>query len=125
MKHIARLAAVALFLSAPLLQAEERDMSWIPEEIDLPEDMEILTDRSIGSVIRLFTFTTAEDTDVLADRWRDALLTGPYQVQPPAEGMDQLLIEFSGGRIRNGQIAFMRGAEGTDTTVQFDASLTD
>lgn len=100
-------------------------MSWIPEEIEMPEDLEIVTDRSIGSAIRVFTFTTAEDTDVLADRWREALTIGPYQVQPPAEGMDQRLIEFSGGRIQNGQIAFMRGADGTDTTVTFDASLVD
>ncbi|MFU8864607.1 MAG: hypothetical protein ACNA7O_11890 [Rhodobacterales bacterium] len=125
LKHIARLSAAALFLSMAPLHAGESDMSWIPEEIDMPEDMEIVTDRSIGSAIRVFTFTTAEDTDALADRWREALTIGPYQVQPPAEGMDQRLIEFSGGSIQNGQIAFMRGADGTDTTVTFDASLVD
>ena len=106
LKHIARLSAAALFLSMAPLHAGESDTSWIPEEIDMPEDMEIVT-------------------DALADRWREALTTGPYQVVPPAEGMDQRLIEFSGGRIQNGQIAFMRGADGTDTTVTFDASLVD
>lgn len=125
LNHIARLSVAALFLSIAPLHAEDSDTSWIPEEIILPEDMEIVTDRSIGSVIRVFTFTTAEDTDALADLWREALETGPYQVLPPAEGMDQRLIEFSGGGIQNGQIAFMRGADGTDTTVQFDASLAD
>lgn len=125
MKHFALATATAMILgSAPLL-AQGADQDWIPEELVLPEDMEIVTDRSIGSAIRVFTFTTAEDTDTLADRWRDALTTGPYQVVPPAEGMDQRLIEFSGGRIQNGQIAFSQGAASTETTVQFDASLLD
>lgn len=125
MKYLAQATATALILgSAPLL-AQGSDQDWIPEELELPEDMEIVTDRSIGSAIRVFTFTTAEDTDTLADRWREALTTGPYQVVPPAEGMDKRLIEFSGGNIQNGQIAFSEGASSTDTTVQFDASLLD
>ncbi len=125
MKHFALATATAMILgSAPLL-AQGADQDWIPEELVLPEDMEIVTDRSIGSAIRVFTFTTAEDTDTLADRWREALTTGPYQVVPPAEGMDQRLIEFSGGNIQNGQIAFSQGAASTETTVQFDASLLD
>lgn len=125
LKHIAQATAAAVFLTVSPLMAQEADQSWIPEEISLPEDMEIVTDRSIGSAIRVFTFTTAEDTDSLADRWREALTNGPYQVQPPSEGMDQRLIEFSGGRIQNAQIAFSQGAASTDTTVQFDASLMD
>jgi len=39
--------------------------------------------------------------------------------------MDRRLIEFSGGRVQNGQITFMRGADSTSTTVQFDASIND
>jgi hypothetical protein len=121
----ARSALVALVLGTATVTAEEQPQSWIPEEITLPEDMEIVTDRSIGSAIRVFTFTTREDGDALADLWREALETGPYQVKPAAEGLDQRLIEFSGGRVQNGQIAFSRGADSTDTTVQFDASLND
>jgi hypothetical protein len=121
----ARSALVALVLGIATVAAAEQPQSWIPEEITLPEDMDIVTDRSIGSAIRVFTFTTKEDGDVLADLWREALETGPYQVKPAAEGLDQRLIEFSGGRVQNGQIAFSRGADSTDTMVQFDASLID
>jgi hypothetical protein len=125
LKHIARNAAVALVLGMAPVIADEQPQSWIPQEIILPDDMEVVTDRRIGSAIRVFTFTTAEDGETLADTWREALETGPYQVMPAAEGLDQRLIEFSGGRVQNGQIAFSRGADGTNTMVQFDASLLD
>ncbi len=123
--HTARIAIATLFLSVMPVLAEDHPQSWIPQEITLPDDIEIVTERSIGSVIRVFTFTTKEDGDALADLWRDALETGPYQVKPAAEGLDQRLIEFTGGRVQNGQIAFSRGADSTDTLVQFDASLID
>ena len=123
--HTARIAATALLLGIAPALAEEQPQSWIPQEITLPEDMEVVTDRRIGSAIRVFTFTTKEDGTVLADLWREALENGPYQVMPAAEGLDQRLIEFSGGRVQNGQIAFSRGADGSNTLVQFDASLID
>lgn len=132
MKHAfktARIASVALCLGLSLSLtpaiAEEREFNWIPAEITLPEDMEVVIDRSIGSANRLLSFTTDEAVDVLADTWREALTQGPYQVKPTAEGMDRRLIEFSGGRVQNGQITFMRGADSTATTVQFDASIAD
>lgn len=132
MKHAfktTRIASVALSLGLSLSLtpaiAEEREFNWIPAEITLPADMEVVIDRSIGSANRLLSFTTDEAVDVLADRWREALTQGPYQVKPTAEGMDRRLIEFSGGRVQNGQITFMRGADSTATTVQFDASIND
>lgn len=105
--------------------ADERDHAWIPAEISLPDDMEVVIDRSIGSANRMLSFTTDEEVDVLADRWRAALEDGPYQVKPAAEGMDKRMIEFSGGDVRNGQITFLPGADSTRTTVQFDASIND
>jgi hypothetical protein len=125
MIHTGRIAAAALLLSIAPVLADEQPQSWIPSEIALPDDMEVVTDRRIGSAIRVFTFTTKEDGETLADTWREALETGPYQVMPAAEGLDQRLIEFSGGRVQNGQIAFSRGADGSNTMVQFDASLLD
>jgi hypothetical protein len=136
MKHAfktARIASLALSLGLGLgfslgltpAMAEEREFNWIPAEITLPEDMEVVIDRSIGSANRILSFTTDAEVDVLADTWREALTQGPYQVKPTAEGMDRRLIEFSGGRVQNGQITFMRGADSTATTVQFDASIAD
>lgn len=121
----ARLASVALCLALTPAMAEQKEFTWIPEEITLPEDMEVVIDRSIGSANRILSFTTEAEVDVLADTWREALAQGPYQVKPTAEGMDRRLIEFSGGRVQNGQITFMRGADSTSTTVQFDASIND
>ncbi|MCD1626476.1 MAG: hypothetical protein ACU0B7_04835 [Paracoccaceae bacterium] len=121
----ARSAFVAFVLGTATVAAQEQPQSWIPPEITLPDDMEITIDRSIGSANRIFSFSTAEDADSMAATWRAVLEEGPYQVKPAAEGMDQRLIEFSGGRIRNGQITFVSGAASTGTTVQFDASLND
>lgn len=140
MKHPLNIARIAPFaqsitlslgLSATVILgitpavAEQREFTWIPEEISLPDDMEVVIDRSIGSANRILSFTTDEAVDELADTWRAALENGPYQVQPAAEGMDRRLIAFSGGRVQNGQISFMRGADSTATTVQFDASIAD
>lgn len=125
LSHTARLAIATLFLGLAPALADQHPQGWIPQEIILPADMEIVIDRSIGSANRILSFTTAEDAEVLADTWRAALEGGPYQVSPAAEGMDRRLIEFSGGRIQNGQITFLPGADSTSTTVQFDASLTD
>jgi hypothetical protein len=121
----ARIALAALLLGFAPALAEEAAHDWIPQEITLPADREIVIDRSIGSANRMLSFTTAEDADSLADTWRAALEQGPYQVKPAAEGMDRRLIEFSGGRVQNGQISFMRGTDSTSTTVQFDASIND
>jgi hypothetical protein len=115
----------ALFLGLAPASADTPGHDWIPAEIILPADREIVMDRQIGSANRMLSFTTTEDAELLADAWRAALEQGPYQVTPPAEGMDGRLIEFSGGRVQNGQITFMRGADSTRTTVQFDASISD
>ena len=129
MTRSARLTLAALCLSlvsavTPAM-ADASNHDWIPAEITLPEDMEVVIDRSIGSANRLLSFTTDEDADALATMWREALENGPYQVEPTAEGMDGRLIAFSGGRVKNGQISFMPGADATRTTVQFDASIND
>ena len=121
----ARIALAALLLGFAPALAEDQAHDWIPQEITLPADREVVIDRSIGSANRMLSFTTAEDADSLADTWRTALEQGPYQVKPAAEGMDRRLIEFSGGRVQNGQISFMRGTDSTSTTVQFDASIND
>lgn len=124
-ERTARLVLAALCLTLAPAFADQTTHTWIPEEIALPQDMEIVIDRSIGSANRMLSFTTDEDPDSLADTWRAALEKGPYQVKPAAEGMDRRLIEFSGGRVQNGQISFMHGADSTSTTVQFDASIND
>ena len=125
MTRTARLALAALCLTVAPAFADMADHDWIPPEISLPQDMEVVIDRSIGSANRMLSFTTDEDPDTLADTWRAALEDGPYQVKPAAEGMDKRMIEFSGDRVQNGQITFLHGADSTRTTVQFDASLTD
>jgi hypothetical protein len=128
MRHVtgtARIIALSLILSlgAGLPAGAETDgPDWIPAEITLPADKEVVMDRQIGSANRMYSFTTQENGDDLADTWRAALESGPFQVKPPAEGMDQRLIEFSGGRIQNGQISFVTSADTGITTVQFDAS---
>ncbi len=124
-RHIAPITLTALLLPFAPALAESHPQSWIPQEIVLPEDMEIVTDRSIGASNRMFSFTTKQDPDTLSQTWRAALEQAPYQVKPASETLDRRLIEFSGQSIRNGQIAFIDGPEGSGATVQFDASLAD
>jgi hypothetical protein len=116
---------LALGMTALPLAAQTPAPDWLPPEITLPDDTQIVMDRQIGSANRMLSFTTDADTDDLAATWRAALEGGPYQVAPAAEGMDRRLIEFSGGHIQNGQITFLPGADSTATTVQIDASIND
>lgn len=98
----------AFFLSATAFAALAQDevpQSWVPEVLEMPEDSEVLSDRAVGSSLRMFSFSTATDVDALLDQWEEALdLDGYTLLAAQIETLDRV-IEFSGQGINNAKIA--------------------
>lgn len=121
------LAAVIVLAATALLNAQERieawTQDWVPSVLDVPGDAELLSDRAVGSSVRLFSFSTAEDIDDLFAAWEAALRDGGFPID---QGADELLdrsIEFSGQGIANAKI--VAGVTGDDgrTVIEVDATL--
>ncbi|PWE30531.1 hypothetical protein DDZ14_15365 [Maritimibacter sp. 55A14] len=119
---IGPLAALLLILSAGFLWAQKAQ-DWIPAEISLPEDMEVLTDRAIGSSARIFSFATGQDVGALLEGWRTALMGAGYEVKNQPEAVEMQQIEFSGPGIGNAKISVSPSPEDERSVLQFDASL--
>jgi hypothetical protein len=118
------LFAACLSLAATMiLRAEEVPQGWVPDVLELPADMEVLTDRSIGSSLRMFSFSTESDPEALLIKWEEALTAAGYViVQAQDDTLDQA-IEFSGQGIGNAKIVLSpTNAEGR-VVIEFDATL--
>jgi hypothetical protein len=58
--------AVALILrTTTAAESQERLQDWLPDVLELPEDVEVLADRQIGSTIRMLTLRTSASVDGL------------------------------------------------------------
>jgi len=117
-------AAACLVLAASaVVHAEQRVQGWIPEVLTIPEDAEVVTDRAIGSTIRMFSITTGADVDALFTDWEESLDTNGY---PVSQGQDELLdrsIEFSGPGITNAKIIVAPITDDGRRIIEFDATL--
>jgi len=124
--EVLRVAVLAAFLSlsaAVILHADETRPGWLPEALELPADFEVITERAIGSTLRMFSFSTAEDTaELFADREEDLQLSG-YTVQQDEDGIIDEIIEFSGPGINNAKIIIAPVGDGGREIIEFDASL--
>ncbi len=132
MRSRARTAlAACLFAAAAAVAgaqeaADQQVQDWIPEALDLPSDMEVTTDRAIGSSTRMFAFSTAADGAALIAGWRSVLENTPgFAVDPPSEALDIPELQFSGPGIGNAKIALDPGEDGDRDVISFDASLTE
>jgi hypothetical protein len=118
--------AFAACLSLPagmILHAEEAPQGWVPEALSLPADADVLSDRAIGSNLRMFSFSTARDPDELMAEWEEALSQGGYTIN---QAQDELLggsIEFSGQGISNAKIIIAPTTDGERAVIEFDATL--
>lgn len=121
------LAAAIVLLATAMLQAQDRitdwTQDWVPAVLDVPQDAELLTDRAVGSTIRLFSFSTAEDVDALFLAWEAALRDNGFQIDQSADDLLARSIEFSGTGITNAKI--VAGVTGDDgrTVIEVDATL--
>ncbi|WP_448328389.1 hypothetical protein [Sulfitobacter sp. M13] len=103
--------------------ADEVPHGWVPEVLMLPDDAAIEMDRAIGSSIRMFSFSTETDIDILFGDWSTALEESGYSIRPQQVELDQNSIEFSGRNILNAKIATAAANTGDRVVITFDATL--
>ncbi|RDC73345.1 hypothetical protein DLJ49_07175 [Rhodovulum sp. 12E13] len=119
----ATLAALVVLCATALAWAEMALQDWIPAELDFPADAQVVTDREIGSTVRMFSVATGEETGPLLERWEEALRTSGYAIERESEELVEGSIEFSGPGIANAKIVANRVAEDGQTLIEFDATL--
>lgn len=89
----------------------------------MPEDSEVLSDRAVGTSLRMFSFSTATDVDALLDQWEEALdLDGYTLLAAQIETLDRV-IEFSGQGINNAKIAVQPIKTDDRYVIELDATL--
>lgn len=116
-------ATMAVLVSAPLSAQDQPPQNWVPEVLTMPDDIEVLTDRAIGSSLRMFSFSTAQDATELLDNWQAELREAGYTIVAAEVETLADVIEFSGQGINNAKIAVTPSATEDRNVVQFDATL--
>ena len=121
------LAAAIVLAASAILHAQDAmtgwTQDWVPEILAVPQDAELLTDRAVGSTIRLFSFSTGQNIDGLFRAWETALRDGGYQIHDPPSDLVGRSIEFSGTGIANAQIIAGHTTEDGRTVIEVDATL--
>lgn len=119
----ALVAAWLVVAASAVVYAEEHLQDWIPDVLTFPDDAEVVTDRAIGSTVRMFSIETGADVDALFADWEESLNGNGY---PVAQGADDLLdrsIEFSGPGIANAKIIVSPTSGDERSIIEFDATL--
>jgi len=116
--------AIALILRATTAaESQERLQGWLPDILELPEDVEVIADRQIGSTIRMLTLRTSADVEDLLVDWEEALRANGYAVgrgrNEPVDGV----IEFSGTGIVNAKIIAAPADDDERGLIEIDATL--
>jgi hypothetical protein len=119
-------AALLLVLAGGLAAEEPVDrwvQDWVPAVLRMPADAEVLSDRSVGSSVRMFSVSTTEEVAPLLDEWQEALRLDGYVID---QGSSELLdgsVEFSGRGISNAKIVEAPTTADGLAVIQFDATL--
>ena len=116
-------AALALVCLATIVRAEVDLQDWIPGVLVFPDDAAVVTDREIGSTVRMFSVTTAAATGPLLETWEEALRSGGYDIERDADELLDNALEFSGPGISAAKIVANRAAGEGQTLIEFDATL--
>ncbi len=117
-------AAAVLMLTLPAHAGDEIKLQdWIPEVLEMPDDTEVVTDRAIGSSIRVFRISTEEDSSELLKRWREALESEGFQIETSTTELESQQIQFSGPGIENATISVAPNTAEGRTALSFDATL--
>lgn len=120
------LVAATLLMFATSFSAfaqEEVPQSWVPEVLEMPEDIEVLSDHQVGSSLRMFSFSTSADVDDLLDKWEDDLDLGGYTMLAAQIDTLDRVIEFSGQGISNAKIAVTPSQVEGRYVIEMDATL--
>ena len=114
-------ASTAVMASA--LAAQEVAERWMPEELRLPDDMEVLFDRSLDRGYRFFSFRTGANTDNLLTRWRRALEDGGYRTSTAGPTVGEGEFQFTGPGIRKAEVSVTPAEEWSLAVVEIEAAL--
>jgi hypothetical protein len=121
------MAAFIVIAASAVLHAQERleewSQAWMPTELAVPEDAELLTDREVGSTVRMFSFATAQDVEALFADWEVALESGGFQIDQSPDELLERSIEFSGTGITNAKIVAGHTDGDGRTVIEVDATL--
>ncbi|MDG4648201.1 hypothetical protein P6F26_07075 [Roseibacterium sp. SDUM158017] len=117
------LAAAIVLMATVTVRAEEHIQDWIPDALTFPEDTEVISDRVIGSTVRMFSIATGADVDALFADWQDSLETSGYPVSAGGPELLERSIEFSGPGIANAKIILAPATEDGRSLIEFDATL--
>ena len=120
-RALALFVVSSAFVAVPVA-AQEVAERWMPEELRLPDDVEVLFDRSLDGGYRWFTFRTGADTDNLLMRWRRALEDAGYDINLAGK-MGEGEFEFSGPGIREAAVAVTPAEEWSLAVVEIEAAL--
>ena len=120
--------AAAIVVSASAVLSAQEDMKswvqdWVPGVLRLPADAEALTDRAIGSSIRMFSITTDEEAGALLDEWQTALDENGFVIKQASGELLERAIEFSGEGIANAKIVSASPTAEGRAVIKFDATL--
>jgi len=117
-------AAAVLLLALPAHAGNEIEVQdWIPEVLEMPDDIEVVTDRAIGSSIRVFRISTEEDSTELLERWRTALEEEGFNVEASSTELESQQVQFSGSGIENATISIAPDTADGRSALSFDATL--
>jgi len=117
-------AAAVLLLALPAHAGNEIEVQdWIPEVLEMPDDIEVVTDRAIGSSIRVFRISTEEDSTELLERWRTALEEEGFNVEASSTELESQQVQFSGSGIENATISIAPNTADGRSALSFDATL--
>ena len=116
-------AAWLVLAATAIVYADEHVQDWIPEVLAIPDDAEVVTDRAIGSTVRMFSIATGVDVDALFANWEESLSGNGYPVLQGANDLLERSIEFSGPGIANAKIIVAPTTEEGRSVIEFDATL--
>ena len=118
------LVATFLVLAASaVVHAEAHLQDWIPDVLSLPDDAEVVSDRAIGSTVRMLSITTQTDVGALFAEWEESLETNGYPIVSAEGEVLENFIEFSGPGIANAKIILAPTTEDGRNVIEFDATL--
>lgn len=119
----ALIAAWLVVVASTVVFADEHLQDWIPDVLAIPGDAEVVTDRAIGSTVRMFSIATGADVEELFAEWEESLNGNGYPVTQGADDLMDRSIEFSGPGITNAKIVVAPTTEDGRSIIEFDATL--
>src|SRR5690554_5848144 len=118
------IAAAIIVLSAnAIVYANEGFQDWIPDVLVIPDDAEVVTDRRIGSTMRMFSISTGANVETLFADWEESLRTNGYLVTQQEREFQVRSIEFTGPDIANAKIILAPITDKGRHLIEFDATL--